>query len=533
MTKVNIEGNQCTFKGFRLKINVNEAETNWAVQYQQPCSVIERIRFENPNGYPTGIKTGIPMKIAHCVVDGYDNWLKNYGSYMDYMVLENILTTNHIGDNYIIDLAHLGDKHVFREVDVGGFGPNRKFIRISGCEAATFENCILSGKNTIYQSTANFIGCHGEGISSIELEGDLYKSGVEFLGCYFWDKYGLPKGDTVHYENCNFFVSYQSYGAGANDYRALNTRNCRVVCAKENADPQSYILLDELQKDVYDKATYSNAKCISASSALAIAGNREWGLALGNYEYTFFPSSNPESIEYSDFANSKQIFNVNVTAGTSIVGFTVNTIYKGMYIWVYRKVPNGTIQRVIFPVRAERYYDYGEVFNGLKWETVSLVPSPGNSKAILKHGIYYTDDGNVNASNALRIDKRTWSIINSVVGDGGEEPVDPPTVYRFEKGWIDSYGVEQSSNGSYPDASRSEFIQVAVGSTYVITSKSADGDYMRIRKYNASKTYLSSTESWDTSGNPVNYTPEGSEAYIRIVYLDDPNLDKFVSIVKE
>lgn len=536
LTEVNIDGCQCTFKGFRLKINVNEAETNWVIQYPQPCSSIENIRFENPNGYTSCIKTGIPLKIAHCVVDGYDNWLKNYGSYMDYMVLENILTTNHVGTEYIIDLAHLGDKHVFREVDVGGFGPNRKFIRISGCEAATFINCILSGQNTIYESTVNFIGCHGEGISSIVLEGDKYKSGVKFIGCYFWDKYGLPNAPTVHYDNCNFFVSYQSYGAGANDYRALNTRNCRVVCAKENADPQSYILLDDLQKEVYDKATYSSAKCISSSSALAIAGDKKWGLATGNYEYVFFPSSNPESIEYSDFVNSKQTFNVSVIAGTSLVGFTVNTIYSGMYIWVFRKAPNGTVQRVIFPVRAERYYDYGEVFNGLKWVTVSSVPEPKNSKALLKNGVYYTSDGSVNASNSLRIDTRTWSIIDSA-GTGGGEPVDPPveppaTEYKFEKGWLDTTGAEVDEDWQHPNASRSEFIPVIPSGVYKIISNPGTGDYMRIREYSSDKNYLKSSESWETSGAEVTYYVSTTTGCIRILYLDDANLDQFVSIEK-
>lgn len=532
-TKVNIDGHQCTFKGFRLKINVNADETNWASQYPQPCSEIQNIRFENPNGYDSCIKTGIPLKIAHCVVDGYDNWLKNYGSYMDYMVLENILTTNHIGTEYIIDLAHLGDKHVFREVDVGGFGANRKFIRISGCEAATFINCILCGQNVIYQSTANFIGCHGEGISSIALEGDPYKSGVKFLGCYFWDKYGLPDGDSVQYDNCNFFVNYQSYGNGVNDYRALNTRNCRVLCAKENADPQSYILLDDLQKNVYDTATYSSVKCISPSSALAIAGDKEWNLYTGNYEYTFFPSSNPESIEYSDFANSKANFTVSVSYGTSVVGFTADMTYKGMYIWAYRKDPYGIIKRAVFPVRSERYYDYGEVFNGLLWETVSSIPIPKNSKALLKHGIYYTTDGNVNAEKALKLDANTWNILGS--SQGGEEPIDPPPAitYEFKTGWIDNYGMEQSHNGSYPDASRSEFIPVEPNSGYVITSAAGvSGDYMRIRKYNSSKSYVGSSESWDTSGNPCTYNVGDNVYFIRILYLDDPGLNTFVSLEK-
>lgn len=542
LTKINIDGNQCTFKGFRLKINVNTAETNWVAAYPKPCSVIENIRFENPNGYTSCIKTGIPMKIAHCVVDHYDNWLKNYGDYMDYMVLENILTTWHIGTNYIIDLAHLGDKHVFREIDMGGYGSNRNFVRVSGCEAATFINCVLGGNHAIFESTVNFIGCHGEGESSINLEGDTNKSSVKFLGCYFWDMYGLPVGDTVSYDNCNFFVSYQSYRtvretrAVAHDYLAFHTRNCRVVCAKESADPQSYILLDDLQKDVYDTAAYSSTKCISASSALAINGAKDWGLALGNYEYTFFPSSNPESIEYSDFANSKQTFTVSVNADTAIVGFTANMTYAGMYIWAYRKAPGGGVQRVIFPVRAERYYDYGEVFNGLKWKTVGSIPTPGNSKAVLRHGVYYTSDGNVNASNVLRIDTRTWTIVEGSGTGGGEEipdTPDPPVTYKFEKGWVDSFGAEQPSNGSYPDATRSEYIPVIPETSYRITSSDGtSGDYMRIRKYNASKEYQGSSESWDTSKNPCTYNVGVGITFIRIVYLDDPDINRFVSIEK-
>ena len=116
-TTINIIGNRCMLKNFHLKINVNSGETSWINAYPVPNSTIQDVNFNGTDKPEYCIKTGIPIKFLNCKWDFYDIMVKNYGSYMDYMVFENCAFKNHSGTHYAIDLAYLGDQHVFRECD--------------------------------------------------------------------------------------------------------------------------------------------------------------------------------------------------------------------------------------------------------------------------------------------------------------------------------------------------------------------------------------------------------------------------------
>lgn len=397
-TKVNINGNHCTFKGFRLKINLNDAEDNWHHTYPQPCSTIENIVL-HCNDYDWCIRTGIPLEVKFVTVYNCDSFLKNYGSYMDYMVLDTVNIFYAKNNQYPIELSYLGDQRVFRNCHSSG-GADDKFIQISGCSSALFENC-LNGHYMIYASTAKFISCHLENQGTVECgDGNYINSNIAFDSCFFWDKYRILNRKGVSYENCTFLCTFDVVGQGLNDYLALDTSNCIVMCNTNGLTAQSHVLLDEYKRDVYDNAVWNTNKVVHSYQAITNSG-KTWGIATGSYVYTFFPSSNPFSIEYSNFDYSKVTYNVATNSNTSGIQFNLDAAYSGMWVHCYRNSPNGKIQKCVLKVLSDRMYDYGMSMNGILWKDVVSIPSPQNSTAIYRNGIYYSDNGLINAVDCI------------------------------------------------------------------------------------------------------------------------------------
>lgn len=429
LTNINLYGNNCTLKNFALKINVNDDETSWnsGESYPQPESTIKNVLFDNIE-MDYCIKTGIPLKLQNIKFNNYGSCLKNYGPYMDYMVLDNIIIVYHTGTEYAIDLAYLGDQHVFKEVHcIGDFSTDNfanKFIRISGCNSAKFENCILNGFVDIYDSTVIFDSCHMENPGGIGLGEDADSSNIKFLGCFFWDMFKMPNGKYVEYDSCNIYLTHQAYGNGTNDYLALNTHNTSI----DIGDTQSFgrISLDAYARKEYE-SEYSESLCILDSSPLAESGSKNWSLETGTYKYTFFPSNNPLSIENSDYSKSKKELNVTVNSDTSQVRFYVNESYD--FIWCYRTSPSGIIKRAICTCET-KLWDFGESINGIIWENINKIPEPMKSIVNIKNDIYYSEDGNVNANNVLVVNQSAKSItykvgesvnyVNYILSDGSQ-----------------------------------------------------------------------------------------------------------------
>lgn len=428
-TRVNIDGNYSHLTAFALKINVNDDETSWnsGESYPQPESTIKNVLFDNIE-MDYCIKTGIPLKLQNIKFNNYGSCLKNYGPYMDYMVLDNINIVHHTGTEYAIDLAYLGDQHVFKEVHCSGdFSTDNfanKFIRISGCNSAKFENCILNGFVDIYDSTVIFDSCHMENPGGIGLGEDADNSNIKFLGCFFWDMFKMPNGKYVEYDSCNIYLTHQAYGNGTNDYLALNTHNTSI----DIGDTQSFgrMSLDAYTRKEYE-SEYSESLCILDSSPLAESGSKNWSLETGTYKYTFFPSNNPLSIENSDYSKSKKELNVTVNSDTSQVRFYVNESYD--FIWCYRTSPSGVIKRAICTCET-KLWDFGESINGILWTNVNKIPEPMKSIVNIKNDIYYSENGNVNANNVLVVNQSAKSItykveesvnyVNYILSDGSQ-----------------------------------------------------------------------------------------------------------------
>lgn len=417
-TTINIIGNRCMLKNFHLKINVNSGETSWINAYPVPNSTIQDVNFNGTDKPEYCIKTGIPIKFLNCKWDFYDIMVKNYGSYMDYIVFENCAFKNHSGTHYAIDLAYLGDQHVFRECDFGGTGENRKFVLLSGCQSATIINCLFAGDHIIYSSNVVFIGCHMEGVSSITVGGDkTWNTILNFIDCYFWDMYTLSLAESSSFfESCTFYISHQSIGGGR-DYTSYNQKNCKILCAT-TSDPNSYVNLDDLvnRKEFPERKTLSNP-CVYQSSVGTVAQGRNWPLDTGSYTYLFFPSTNPYSIDGWNFYYTKATLSFRISSDSSIVSFTGNSDFAGYYLWCYRTSPDGTIHRAIMPMHMDRFYDYGQYLNGITWVEVDAIPDPKTSLATFKNGIYYSGDGSCNGKNCMCINTSN-GIISYISEDG-------------------------------------------------------------------------------------------------------------------
>ena len=417
-TTINIIGNRCMLKNFHLKINVNSGETSWINAYPVPNSTIQDVNFNGTDKPEYCIKTGIPIKFLNCKWDFYDIMVKNYGSYMDYIVFENCAFKNHSGTHYAIDLAYLGDQHVFRECDFGGTGENRKFVSLSGCQSATIINCLFAGDHIIYSSNVVFIGCHMEGVSSITVGGDkTWDTILHFIDCYFWDMYTLSLAkSSSFFDSCTFYISHQCI-VGGRDYASYNQKNCKILCAT-TSDPNSYVNLDDLvnRKEFPEIKALSN-RCVYQSSKGAVAQGRNWPLNTGSYTYLFFPSTNPYSIDGWNFYYTKATLTFEISSDSSIVSFTGNSDFAGYYLWCYRTSPDGTIHRAIMPMHMDRFYDYGQYLNGVHWVEVSEIPNPDTSLATLRNGIYYSSDGSCNGKNCMCVNTSN-GVVSYISEDG-------------------------------------------------------------------------------------------------------------------
>ena len=529
LTNINISGNNCTLKNFALKINVNNDETSWnsGESYPQPESTIKNVLFDNIE-MDYCIKTGIPLKLQNIKFNNYGSCLKNYGPYMDYMVLDNVIIVHHTGTEYAIDLAYLGDQHVFKEVHCAGdFSKDNfanKFIRISGCNSAKFENCILNGFVDIYASTVIFDSCHMENLGGIGLGENADSSNIKFLGCFFWDMFKMPNGKYVEYDSCNIYLTHQAYGNGTNDYLALNTHNTSI----DIGDTQSFgrMSLDAYTRKEYE-SEYSESLCILDSSPLAESGSKNWSLETGTYKYTFFPSNNPLSIENSDYSKSKKELNVTVNSDTSQVRFYVNESYD--FIWCYRTSPSGVIKRAICTCET-KLWDFGESINGILWTNVNNIPEPMKSIVNIKNDIYYSENGNVNANNVLVVNQSAKSItykvgesvnyVNYILSDGSQW-IDTGIIpdgnteieYKFQDDtltdeWENIFGSSNSSYcvSRYNNWSQTFVLRVNNTETLFEVSEEKQQNGCTIKISNAEKTIYLNNISVGTFSASVNAT---------------------------
>ena len=416
-TRINIDGNYSHFTGFRLKINMNEDESNWKTAYPHPDSVIQNIYFINKNGMDYCIKTGVPIRFVNIDIYGYDLWLKNYGDYMDYMVFDNLaINSRPSNEHYCIELTYLGDNHVFRECRFGGYDTNINYVQVSGCKAVNFIDCIINGNVIAYQSVVNLNGCHFENEGQIIIGDTNLNSVINFNGCFFFDQYTVTHGKNVFYNGCEFLVNYRTYG-GKNDYMALNTKDCIIFCSTESANSNNHVRIDDLKKNEYPNVVYSGNKVVHTPVVLKHTA-KTWGLSAGTYTYKFFQSCNPYSIDYGDPAYSTGEESVTVDADTSAVQFRSNyDTYPGMFIHAYRTAPDGSIKKVVIPINGQYIYDYGETLNGILWKEVESIPAPKSTTAVYRNGIYSSGKNYTNATNCLCIDI-TNKVIAYIDADG-------------------------------------------------------------------------------------------------------------------
>ena len=388
-----LDGNGSQFLGLQIDINSVDG-TNWVDQYKSYEAVIKNCKITQSGNKAYGIFMAGPLRLENIDIINYNEFLKMSANYLDNFSASGIThyMPNNTADYVTFNLmGGLGDKYLIERCH---------FVKVKawGKQPITFLQC-LNGGFFGRSSQANFIGCHLENFKC-----ELEMSEVRFIGCYIWANVSLPK-DAV-YDKCAFIVHHMTNN-GRNDFRALNTNDCKVyIHQNETTGYQTALELDDYKKntnipiDREDQCIYFNSK----------GGQIKFDGQTGDYAYTVYPSISPNDINGYGNAN-KFTHTVNILHNGSTPLFTANGYFKGMFYHVFRKNPDNTYAKAVIPYG---YYiiDTGTSLNGILWEKVTSIPEVKENKAKLINGIYVSSDpSNVNGENILVVNKSSGLVL--------------------------------------------------------------------------------------------------------------------------
>lgn len=388
-----LDGNGSQFLGLQIDINSVDG-TNWVDEYKSYEAVIKNCQISQNGNKPYAIFMAGPLRLENIDVINYNEFLKMSANYLDNFSASGI--THYMPDNtedYVTFnlMGGLGDKYLIERCH---------FVKVKawGKQPITFLQC-LNGGFFGRSSQANFIGCHLENFKC-----ELEMSEARFIGCYIWASVNLLK-DAV-YDKCAFIVHHMTNN-GRNDFRALNTNDCKVyIHQNETTGYQTAIELDEYKKKTNAPIT-SEDTCMYYNSK---GGQIKFDGQTGDYTYTVYPSVSPDNINGYGNAN-KFTHTVNISHNGATPLFTANGYFKGMFYHVFRKNPDNTYAKAVIPYG---YYiiDTGTSLNGILWEKVTSVPEVKENKAKIINGIYVSGDpSNVNGENILVVNKSSGLVL--------------------------------------------------------------------------------------------------------------------------
>ena len=388
-----LDGNGSQFLGLQIDINSVDG-TNWVDQYKSYEAVIKNCKITQSGNKAYGIFMAGPLRLENIDVINYNEFLKMSANYLDNFSASGIThyMPNNTADYVTFNLmGGLGDKYLIERCH---------FVKVKawGKQPITFLQC-LNGGFFGRSSQANFIGCHLENFKC-----ELEMSEARFIGCYIWANVNLLKNAV--YDKCAFIVHHMTNN-GRNDFRALNTNDCKVyIHQNETTGYQTALELDDYKKntnipiDSEDQCIYFNSK----------GGQIKFDGQTGDYTYTVYPSVSPNDINGYGNAN-KFTHTVNISHNGATPLFTANGYFKGMFYHVFRKNPDNTYAKAVIPYG---YYiiDTGTSLNGILWEKVTSIPEVKENKAKLTNGIYVSDDpSNVNGKNILVVNKSSGLVL--------------------------------------------------------------------------------------------------------------------------
>lgn len=391
-----LDGNGSQFLGLQIDINSVDG-TNWVDQYKSYEAVIKNCKITQSGNKAYGIFMAGPLRLENIDVINYNEFLKMSANYLDNFSASGIThyMPDHTADYVTFNLmGGLGDKYLIERCH---------FVKVKawGKQPITFLQC-LNGGFFGRSSQANFISCHLENFKC-----ELEMSEARFIGCYIWANVNLLKNAV--YDKCAFIVHYMTNN-GRNDFRALNTNDCKVyINQNETTGYQTALELDDYKKntnipiDREDQCIYFNSK----------GGQIKFYGQTGDYTYTVYPSVSPNDINGYGNAN-KFTHTVNIAHNGATPLFTANGYFKGMFYHVFRKNPDNTYAKAVIPYG---YYiiDTGTSLNGILWERVTSIPDVKENKAKLINGIYVSDNpSNVNGENVLVINESSGLVVATV-----------------------------------------------------------------------------------------------------------------------
>lgn len=380
---LHLNGNGSQLIGLQIDINSTDG-ANWVDQYKSYEAIIKNCTITQSGNKPYGIFMAGPLRLENIDIINYTEFLKMSANYLDNFSAFGIThyvpegTTDYVTFNL---MGGLGDRYLIERCH---------FVKVKawGKQPITFLQC-LNGGFFGRSSQANFIGCHLETFTC-----ELEMSEARFIGCYIWSNINLPK--SAAYDKCAFIVHWMTNNA-RNDFRALNTNNCKVyIHQNETTGYQTAMELDNYKINTNtpvsreDQCAYFNSK----------GGSIKFDGQTGDYAYTIYPSISPDTINGYRDAN-KLTHTENILRNGPTPLFTANGYFKDMFFHIFRKNPDGTFAKAVIPYS---YYmiDTGSSLNGILWEKVTSIPEIKENKAKLINGIYVSDNpSNVNGENAL------------------------------------------------------------------------------------------------------------------------------------
>lgn len=388
-----LDGNGSQLIGLQIDINSVDG-TGWVDQYKSYEAVIKNCQISQNGNKAYAIFMAGPLRMENIDIVNYTEFLKMSANYLDNFSAFGI--THYMPDNtadYVTFnlMGGLGDKYLIERCH---------FVKVKawGKQPITFLQC-LNGGFFGRSSQANFIGCHLENFKC-----ELEMSEARFIGCYIWANVNLLK-DAI-YDKCAFIVHHMTNN-GRNDFRALNTNDCKVyIHQNETTGYQTAIELDEYKKKTNAPIT-SEDQCIYFNSK---GGQIKFDGQTGDYTYTAYPSVSPDNINGYGNAN-KFTHTVNISRNGATPLFTANGYFKGMFYHVFRKNPDSTYAKAVIPYG---YYiiDTGTSLNGILWEKITSIPEIKENKAKLINGIYVSDNpSNVNGENVLVVNKSSGLVL--------------------------------------------------------------------------------------------------------------------------
>lgn len=455
LTEAYIDMNGCTFKNFKIYINMNDSLTDWRYAYRTEGLHISNgyignsvsdadweVKSQNWNEYC--IYAGGAVTLNNVIFVNHLAVLARPAQYLDYLSFTDVtLWINRdlfTGANTDFDaigeiqadgsitrrVNGLGDGWVFSRCH--GWYVNNDYALITFCGnyGTTLIQCVQTRFRVNQFSIVNAIGCHYETCFPVIV--DPFFTTVNFDGCYFYTSTKILDYPGVAYRGCMFRALGWDKAANALTVpgflggKSVYELSCRIENSFFGNDTyvdtaESRRIRNEPKKTYHWEREYITFECTASEESDETDGTVFD--EIGTYTYDFYLLPTNSELE----ANRLKTVTVTKKSLKKIVDFSdAYCLVGGWGILVYRTSPSGTIHRACiwtdtkFDVKGDLTWikDYGDFFgasdNGIGrfdiWKAVDSKPEiTVNDKLFGVGYAYITTDNSIvsNSSGGVQI----------------------------------------------------------------------------------------------------------------------------------